>query len=229
MGKGGTIGYITNSLGYFKMGSKNRYKPENGQGFCLSCQTNNVQIKKLIALHGCKGEEEPEASGCMATFLTRNEAYNNQIGVLNNFALTFKINDGVTQTVTGSQVYDVMDVVLKHPTEVHKSLFMWFPVNIETLVDNVSILSGFNSNGTVAGDVTNLSIVNETRLYYEHSYDGPFSFEAVENTMTLYPTVGHGGPDMYYLFGGTEEGTPLVIKSCAVLNLGKPSGTGGIS
>ena len=201
-----------------------------GIGVPLSFSTNNTQIRKLIALNKCTGGvEEPNPTGCMATFLTRNEAYNNQTGYLNNFALTFKINDGVTQTLTGSQVYDVMDVVLMHPTEAHKSLFMWFPVNIETLVDNVSILSGFNSNGTVAGDVTNLSIVNETSLYYEEKYDGPFSFEAVENTMTLYPTVGQGGQDIYYLFGGTKEGTPLVIKSCAVLNLGEPSGTGGIS
>lgn len=220
MGKGGIIGYITNSLGYFKMGCKKRYKPENGQGFCLSCQTNNVQIKKLIALHGCKGEEEPEASGCEATFATSVEPVNQEY----NFSVTFSFNGGPQETFFDEDFYFLIDRLTLHPTELGKAIFILNPDNLPStglMVGVLSTLAGFTHDGFIAGDLNKLNLLNERELFFGDRYLGPFSFSPEVNTLEIFPTMDVSGVDLYDFFGGASlNGAPLVVKSCSTLSLG---------
>lgn len=220
MGKGGIIGYITNSLGYFKMGCKNRYKPINGQGFCLSCQTNNVQIKKLIALHGCKGEEEPEASTCEATFVTAVETKNREY----TYSVTYSLNGGPQISFYDEDYYFVIDKLTLHPIIKGKVIFILYPDNIPSrdIPPGLSTLAGFTHDGFIAGDLGKLNLLAESELVFDNGYFGPFSFSPEVNTLEIFPTLDVRDKDLYDYFGGASlNGAPLVVKSCSTLSLGK--------
>ena len=232
MGKGGTIGYITNSLGYFKMGCKNRYKPINGQGFCLSCQTNNVQIKKLIALHGCKGEEEPEASVFEASSikglmkgLMKEVLSPARLGGSGRFCVTYSINDGAKQYYESDYAEDILlELVLKNGyriyAEVNELMFLVEPIftKYASGIDEVPILSGMSPTGKVVG-------VNDVDMSsYQGSimsaYYGPYTVKEEKNTLTLYPTPNATGMDFYYEWEGSDTGSPIIINSCAIVDIG---------
>ena len=228
VGKGSIIGYITNSLGYFKMGCKNKYKPENGQGFCLSCQTNNVQIKKLIALHGCKGEEEPEASVFEASSirgLMRDVMSSAMLGGSDRFCITYSINDGAKQYFESAYLEELLlELVLKKDyrdgTEVNELMFLVEPIFTKGVsgIDEVPILSGMSPTGKVVGvnDVDMSTYQGSIMTYYY----GPYTIKEEKNTLTLYPTPGATGMDFYYEWEGSDTGSPIVINSCATVDIG---------
>ena len=228
MGKGGIIGYITNSLGYFKMGCKNRYKPINGQGFCLSCQTNNVQIKKLIDLHGCKGDEEPEASVCEASSirgLMREVMPQTMFEDSSRFCITYSINDGAKQYYESDFPEEILlALVLKNgykfDAQVNELMFLVEPIFTKDVsgIDEVPILSGMSPTGKVVG-------VNDVDMStYQGSimgvYYGPYTIKEEKNTLTLYPTPDATGIDFYYEWEGSDTGSPIVINSCATVDIG---------
>lgn len=201
------------------MGCKNKFKGTKGQGFCLSCQTNNVQIKKLIALHGCKGEEGPEASGCEATFVTATEFLDHE----NRYSVTYSFNGAPKESLYDEQFYFLIDKLTLHPFDINKAIFILNPDNLPNGIveENYSNLAGFTHDGFMAGDLGKRNILNENELFFDANYPGPFSFSPEVNTLEIFPTMDVSGIDLYDYFGGALlNGAPLVVKSCSKLNLG---------
>lgn len=201
------------------MGCKNKFKGTKGQGFCLSCQTNNVQIKKLIALHGCKGEEGPEASGCEATFVTAIESMDRE----NSYSVTYSFNGGPKESFFDENYYVLIDKLTLHPRDADKAIFILNPNNLpgEIAPNTLSSLCGFTHDGFMAGDLDKRNILDESELFFDERYTGPFSFNLEANTLEIFPTIDTSDVDLYDYFGGRSlNGAPIKVKSCSKLSLG---------
>lgn len=186
----------------------------------LACGLTNTIIRKLIAENcGEGGVEEPDTSGCVATFVTATEFLNHD----NRYSVTYSFNGAPKLTLYDEQFYFLIDRLTLHTFDVNKAIFILSPDNLPNGIveENYSILAGFTHDGFIAGDLGKRNILNEDELYFDANYKGPFSFSPEVNTLEIFPTMDVSGVDLYdYFGGGSLDGAPIVVKSCSKLNLG---------
>lgn len=186
----------------------------------LACGISNAIVKKLIA-ENCGEEpiEEPVTSGCEATFVEATMTMDHD----NRYSVSFSINGAPIETFYNEDFYFLIDRLTLHPTAIGKAIFILNPDNFPPsgpMVRDSSILAGFTHDGFMAGDLGKRNILNESLLYFDNDYTGPFSFSPEVNTLEIFPTMDVAN-DLYYFFGGASLGdAPIVVKSCNTLSLG---------
>ena len=186
----------------------------------LTCGITNTIIRQLIAENcGEGGVDEPDNSGCVATFATAVQSFIEE----NSFSVTYSLNGGPQISLYDESFYYVIDRMTLHPTALSKAIFILNPDNLPPteLPRGPSTLSGFTHDGFIAGDLGKRNILMEREVFFDNRYIGPFSFSPEVNTLEIFPTMDVRDIDLYNFFGGASlDGEPLVIKSCSTLSLG---------
>ena len=216
------------------MGCKSKFNGSKGQGFCLSCQTNNVEIKRLIALHGCSGstvpepekpEEEPEAVSCTPTYVEASLWDDDYLyaSVSKNGGPFVDLQLDIMDTSSFKTFFE--DIFMAD----NREGFAFLP--LESLIAipaepkwGTRDVCGLTKSGECVNRYTAKPYKPDLVVFLFNEYEGSFPVTEAKNTLTFrpHPNSSKDYLDYFHLMTNDAEASTITVESCGVLDLGTP-------